>query len=192
MNPNALVREIVAVFRELEQELLQQDEGQWPEGRVQWTKKVLTILCKLGKRLGYTAWATGVPDEYRDGNEWLYDVMWCNSDISDAYDRLISVPMVAECEWDNLEEIEYDFAKLLLARATVRVMVYSAWNARNSDEPAEVINKKLREHVRTFNGASGDTYLLIAYVGDVSETKWFEFAEIIYQGPGDSPILQTL
>lgn len=192
MNPNALVREIVAVFRELEQELLQQDEGQWPEGRVQWTKKVLTILCKLGKRLGYTAWATGVPDEYRDGNEWLYDVMWCNSDISDTYDRLISVPMVAECEWDNLGEIEKDFAKLLLARAAVRVMVYSAWHARNSYEPAEVINKKLREHVRTFNGARGDTYLLIAYVGDVSETKWFEFAEIVDQGPGNSPILQTL
>ena len=92
------------------------------------TKKVLTTLCKLGQRLGYTAWATGrdpyrVPDKYRDGDEWLYDVSWCNSDISDTYDRLISVPMVAECEWDNLGEIEYDFAKLLLARATVRVMV---------------------------------------------------------------------
>ena len=121
--------------------------------------------------------------------------MWCNSDISDTYDRLISVPMVAECEWDNLGEIEYDFAKLLLARAAVRVMVYDAWHARNSYNPVEVINKKLCEHVRTFNGAPGDTYLLIAYVDPawaVSETKWFEFAEIIYQGPGDSPILQTL
>ena len=125
----------------------------------QWTKKVLTILCKLGKRLGYTAWATGVPDEYRDGNEWLYDVMWCNSDISDTYDRLISVPMVAECEWGNLGKIIY---------------------------------KKLREHVRTFNGARGDTYLLIAHVGDVSETKWFEFTEIVDQGPGTHPYSKTL
>ena len=190
MNPNALVCKIVAEFRKLEQELLQQDDSQWPEGRGQWTEKVLTILCKLGKRLGYTARATGVPDEYRDGNEWLYDVSWCNSD---TYDRLISVPMVAECEWDNLKEIEKDFKKLLLARATVRVMVYDAWYAKNSYKPSEVINKKLREHVRTFNGARGDTYLLIAYVWDDSSgTNRFEFAEIVDQGPGNSPILRTL
>ena len=186
MNPNALVREIVAVFRELEQEL---SVSQSPEGNSEWTKKVLTTLCKLGRRLGYTAWASSVPNEHRDGIEWLYDVSWCNCD---TYSRLISVPMVAECEWGTLEKIAYDFEKLLLARAAVRVMVYSAWHARNSYEPAEVLNKKLREHVRTFNGARGDTYLLIANVGDVSETKWFEFAEIVDQGPGNSPILQTL
>ena len=191
MNPNALVREIVAEFRKLEQELLQQDDSQWPEGRRQWTKKVLTTLCKLGKGLGHMAWATGVPDEYHLGNEWLYDVIWCNCDST--YGRLISVPMVAECEWGALEDIAYDFEKLLLARAAVRVMVYDAWNARNSDEPVEFINEKLREHVRTFNGAHGDTYLLIALAFDAGENgKWFEFAEIIDQGPGNSPILRTL
>ena len=157
MNPNALVREIVAEFRKLEQELLQQDDSQWPQGKSEWTEKVLTILCKLGEGLGYTAWATGAP------KEWLYDVSWSNCD---ACGRLISVPMVAECEWGNLGKIEEDFEKLLLARATVRVMVYDAWYAKNSYKPSEVINKKLREHVRTFNGARGDTYLLIAYVWD--------------------------
>ena len=69
-----LVRKIVAEFRKLEQELLQQDGSQWPEGRRQWTKKVLTTLCKLGRCLGYTAWATGDP------KEWLYDVSWYNCD----------------------------------------------------------------------------------------------------------------
>ena len=184
MNPNALVRKIVAEFRKLEQELLQQDDSQWPQDKPEWTEKVLTTLCKLGERLGYTAWATGAP------KEWLYDVSWSNCD---ACGRLISVPMVAECEWGNLGEIAYDFEKLLLARATVRVMVYDAWYAKNSYKPSEVINKKLREHVRTFNGARGDTYLLIAYVWDDSSgTNRFEFAEIVDQGPGNSPILRTL
>ena len=184
MKPNALVRKIVAEFRKLEQELLQQDGSQWPEGRRQWTKKVLTTLCKLGRCLGYTAWAKGDP------KEWLYDVSWYNCDTCG---RLTSVPMVAECEWGNLEEIAYDFEKLLLARAAVRVMVYDAWSAKNSDEPVEFINKKLREHVRTFNGARGDTYLLIALVwDDSSDTDRFEFAEIVDQGPGNSPILRTL
>ena len=174
MNPNALVREIVAEFRKLEQ----------AKDRPEWTKKVLTTLCKLGRWLGYTAWAKGDP------KEWLYDVSWSNCDTCG---RLISVPMVAECEWGTLEDIAYDFEKLLLARAAVRVMVYDAWSARNSDEPVEFINKKLREYVRTFNGACGDTYLLIALVwDDSSDTNRFEFAEIVDQGPGNSPILQTL
>lgn len=185
MNPNALVRKIVAEFRKLQQELLQQDVSQWRNR--EWTEKVLPTLCKLGRRLGYTA--RSAPNEHRDGNEWLYDVTWCDCDTDD---RLISVPMVAECEWGDLGKIEYDFEKLLLARATVRVMVYTAWYARNSYDPAEVINKKLREHVRTFNGARGDTYLLIANVRDIGETKFFEFAEIVDQGPGNSPILQKL
>ena len=62
-----------------------------------------------------------------------------------------------------------------------------------TQEPVEFINKKLREHVRTFNGARGDTYLLIALVwDDSSDTDRFEFAEIVDQGPGNSPILRTL
>ena len=56
MKPDALVREIVAEFRKLEQELLQQDDSQWPKGRRQWTQKVLTTLCKIGKGLGHMAW----------------------------------------------------------------------------------------------------------------------------------------
>lgn len=170
MNPNALVREIVAEFRKL-------PDSQRPEGRRQWTKKVLTTLCKLGRRLGYTAWAKGDP------KEWLYDVSWYNCDTCG---RLTSVPMVAECEWDNFGEIAYDFEKLLLARVTVRVMVYDAWH---DEDGAVGINNKLCEHVRTFNGARGDTYLLIALVED---PKWFEFAQIVDQGPGNSPRLQAL
>ena len=189
MDMNALVSKIVAEFREREQELLQRDLSQWRN--TEWTEEMLTTLCKLGTELDYIVCASGVPDEYRVVNEWLYDVTWCNSDISDTYERLISVPMVAECEWGNWEEIVYDFEKLLVARATVRVMAYSAWHAKDEDEPAEFINNKLLKHVHTFNGVCGDTYLLIANVGDVSD-KWFEFAQIVDQGPDNTPILQTL
>ena len=67
----------------------------------------------------------------------------------------------------------------MLARSAVlRVMVY---DAKKADDGAE----RLCEHVGAFNGARGDTYLLIAFVGDISETRWFEFSEIIAQGPGN-------
>ncbi len=94
--------------------------------------------------------------------------------------------MVAECEWGNLGEIVYDFEKLLLAKAAVKVMVYG-W------KDTKCVNNKLLKHVRTFNGARGDTYLLIAFVWDESsDANRVEFAQIIDQGPGKPPTLQTL
>ena len=195
MDPNALVREIVAAFRRLEKEVLQLEDDQRPDGGGPWTKEVLTTLCKLGRKLGYTAWATGshpnrVPDEYRDGDEWLYDASWRHSD---TYDRIIFVPMVAESEWGDLKKIEEDFQKLLLARSTIRVMVYYAkdkdsdWNRRYKN--------RLREHVGAFNGTRGDTYLLIAYLDDKERGERgfkLKFSAIIDQGSGNLPISQTL
>ena len=60
--------------------------------------------------------------------------------------RLISVPMVAECEWKDFNAIVYDFQKLLLARSAVRVMVYGT--------PTSI---RLCEYINAFNGAQGDT-----------------------------------
>ena len=142
MNPNALVREIVAAFRELEQELWQQDL--YLSGAAESTQVVLTTLCELGNNLGYTSRST----DYI--GEWLYDACWHQYDTSN---RLISVPMVAECEWKDFNAIVYDFQKLLLARSAVRVMVYDS-------KYADV--NQLCEYINAFNGAQGDTYLLAA------------------------------
>ena len=179
MDPNALVREIVAAFRELEQELLK-CPNQIPHTSTEWTRLVLTILCDLGRRLGYMAGAKN------NGFEWLYDVTWCQFDSSK---RLISVPMVGESEWGKLEEIEYDFQKLLLARSAVRVMVC---HTKQINGGAEGVGNLLCEHVGAFNGAWGDTYLLIAYVDDSKTVFKFKFSAIIAQGPGNPPIIQTL
>lgn len=189
MDTNALVRKIVAEFRKL-------PDGQQPQNRPELTQTVLTTLCKLGKELDYTTWATSrhpyrIPDEYCDGGEWIYDVCWLQYPSDDHYHRrLISVPMVAECEWDHLGYIEQDFSKLLLAKATLRVMVYdSYWTGGD----VAAINNKLCELVGSFNGALGDIYLLIAMVwDDSSETNRFEFAKIVDQGPDNTPILQML
>ena len=61
MNPNALVREIVAAFRELEQELWQQDLNL--SGAAESTQVVLTTLC-LGNNLGYTSGGQPTPTDY--------------------------------------------------------------------------------------------------------------------------------
>ena len=172
MSPRRIIDEIIAAFRQQQQELSQRGQ---PRSRGEWTQTVLTTLCKLGQGLGYTTWATSrrpyrIPSECCDGDEWLYDVCWLQYPSDDPnHTWLISVPMVAECEWGNLGDIEQDFSKLLLARATVRVMVYDSW--RFDRDPA-VINNRLCELVSTFNGAPGDIYLLIAMAYDDESFKF--------------------
>ena len=89
--------------------------------------------------------------------------------------------MVAESEWGDLQKIEEDFQKLLLARSAVRVMVYDSKYAN--------VNQ-LCEYINSFNGAQGDTYLLAAWVDE--DERLFEFSEVVYQGPDNLPTLKTL
>ena len=153
---------------------------------------MLVTFCKLGRDLGYTAWATGnhpnrVPDECRDGDEFLYDASWRRSDTCD---RIISVPMVAESEWGVRNKVEEDFQKLLLARSKVRVMVYDAGPACNSKSDRRLIRDQLYKQVEAFNGTKDDTYLLIAYLhvkkGEKGNFK-FKFHKITDQGPATNP-----
>ena len=102
--------------------------------------------------------------------------------------------MVAESEWGPLREIEYDFQKLLLARAKVRVMVYDGGVASERNRKNKPILKRLHELVGAFNGTEGDTYLLIPYLhvkGKKGGFK-FKFYQITDQGPGNQPEFKKL
>ena len=136
----------------------------------------------------FSCWAKGMPKDGRGGGEWLYDVTWCDSD-RDGWLR--SIPMVAEGEWGNLGDIDDDFQKLLVARAKIRVMVCDAGYA---DGGTTAIANRFSEWVGAFEGAQGDTYLLIAHAKDNEnmETWRFEYATIVAQGSGQLPILQML
>ena len=180
MSSNDIVNKIVAEFRKLER------EAPALTTQSQWTEKVLTTLCRLGKKeFGYTAWATGVPDKYRDGNEFLYDASWL---VVDNCERIISCLMVAECEWGDPGGVDYDFQKLLLARAKVRVMVYWKHKRENQDETCD----RLLKHVETFNGTKGDTYLLIGQYENTEGVSRYQFHRITDEGPGNPPKLKRL
>ncbi|MDE2807158.1 MAG: hypothetical protein OXN90_01950, partial [Gemmatimonadota bacterium] len=180
MSSDDIVNIIVAEFRKVEREAPRLTQEQW-------TEKVLITLCRLGKKeFGYKARATGVPAEYRDGKEFLYDASWHETDNCC---RIISLPMVAESEWDNPKEVDYDFQKLLLARAKVRVMVYWKLKRENQDETCN----RLCKHVETFKGTEGDTYLLIGLFYENTEKVFrFQFHQITDEGPGNPPKLKRL
>ena len=194
MNQGDIVNRIVAEFRRLEKEIPQRDSGDRPQSNEPWTKEILTTLCNLGKDLKYEAWAAGtshnpVPDEYREKGEFLYDVSWRELDCSC---RIISFPMVAESEWGSPQAVEYDFQKLLLARAKVRVMVYDGGVASKRNRKNRPILNRLREHVGAFNGTQDDTYLLIPYLHVKEGGFKFQFHQITHKGPCNPPEIKKL
>ncbi len=171
MEASQIIREIVSEFRQVVEPELRRTR---PPGSTKYTTQILTGLCRVGQRLGYSAYAAKVTDEHRDGPEWLYDTTWL--ELDDA-GRMKSIPLVAECEWGSQGLSEDDLQKLLVARATLRVMVYNQ---------KRMLAHRLLEWLEVCPDAHGDTYLLIAYTEDDGGCR-FEFEEVHGAEPGLQP-----
>lgn len=184
MNRHQLVQRLIGSFDDLHGELIEVDTHSW--GNSQWTKAILTNLCELGQSLKFSTWASRVPSDLRDGGEWLYDTTWLGRDGSSW-----SVPMIAECEWLGMDEVVSDFQKLIIARATVKVMICDG--ALNNGGLPFVANKLCDAvgefDLSEFKGGRGDTYLIVAYVPNGNSWR-FEYATIVAQGRGHIPSLR--
>lgn len=129
------------------------------EGYTEWTKRVFTTLCTIGREtLGCQVGARS--DKVKTGThldygEFLYDVTWLQYD---AEGWLVSAPLVVECEWSSyLEAIEEDFSKLLLACASVRLMICR----QRPDMKPEDMGNYLAGYVQRLRDAHAeDVYLL--------------------------------
>lgn len=109
-------------------------------------------LSQVAELNGCMCRATG-----ESNSEWLYDVTWLawSTDGSVALD----VPLVLESEWKR-SGIGYDFDKLLLARAQLRVMVFETVNRGQS----ETITSGLLRRIAAFAPSRpGDRYLFAAW-----------------------------
>ena len=164
---DTLIDQIIGALREVHRLPNLQDASD-----AEWTREVKIALCKIGKCHEYTTCAS-VPDDHADHGEWLYDVVWLvYSPGEKKVELLQSVPLVAESEWGNEDDIDEDFQKLLLARATIRVMIFGGANEDN-DETA----KRLVRLVKHFKlGGSDDAYLLAGYE---SNEEGFRFYRIL-------------
>lgn len=95
-------------------------------------------------------------------NEWLYDLLWWDQ----GQGHVIDIPLVAEIEWGNANQIRDDFQKLLLARSKYRVVVFQSFN-ETLDWCKTLIQELITEHIRKFKPTiSGDRYLFCAYVNN--------------------------
>ena len=105
------------------------------------TTAIKTKLCHIGQdRFGCNVCLTGV--QRADYPEWLYDVTWLKYD---SVLFLIDTPLAAECEWGNTGDIEDDFQKLLLARASVRLMIFGGWDECGTKTKLEWMANQIRK-----------------------------------------------
>lgn len=130
------------------------------------TKAIKALLCEIGhQQFGCLVCAADVSNA--DRGEWLYDVVWRRHDTCG---RLTAVPLVAECEWLHPREIEKDFEKLLVARASVRLMIY-----RGKYEGSRVTAERLTSHVEAFSAPNVEEGWLLAAWKRVDVNPWFKF-----------------
>ena len=119
-------------------------------------KTALCLACRdFNPALG--PYATGVDEGAADGNEWLYDVTALQYD-DDGF--LIRVALAAECEWGAQDQIYYDFEKLLLARADLRVMVFDGNRQPGHNELFRIFAQYIGRFAHT---EGGDAWLFAAW-----------------------------
>ncbi len=106
------------------------------------------------RQLGYTWYATEPKNQ-----EWMWDgVAWEQSG-----GWVLNQPLVLESQWDDKEDVEDDFQRLMVARADHRVLVFEAY----TQDDADIIVKECIHAVGAYRGtAAGDRYLFACWLAD--------------------------
>lgn len=140
-------------------------DAQWSDG--QWTEQVKARLYRLGALHHFHVCASSRAVKTDEG-EWLFDMTW----IRNEQGRMVSVPLVLECDWGGPrnERLENNFLKLLLARADHRVHIFEgprAFIAQQLD--------KFKQHILAFKETKPeDRYLFVANLWGTTKPE-FEF-----------------
>ncbi|MFA6107410.1 MAG: hypothetical protein WDA75_01445 [Candidatus Latescibacterota bacterium] len=127
-----------------------------------WTTAILGNLTCLGRNQDPPYFVCcSTPDS--DCGEWLYDLCWLVSSPwmkRPDWSMVQQVHLVVECEWgQTVDEVTYDFQKLLLARSRYKVMVYQDWAAPDHRE----LEPFMRDCIAHWEEPPG-SYLLARYL----------------------------
>ena len=103
----------------------------------------------------------------------MCDVVWWDS----GKDGLLrSIPLVAESEWGNRPDVWDDFQKLLIIRAAVRVMIFSA----DSSPEASSLVEELKQQIQYFVSSQERARYLFASRVD-EENPPFSVEEYVFK-----------
>lgn len=158
-------------------------------GKPQWTAGVKNALCIVGRRFGHkyvnavindVLLPQELQDEYQAPNfgEFIYDLSIQTEDKDGNWSNVV----IAECEWNDNAYIKEDFEKLVVGRATLRVMVYDNSYANPTD-----FIKWIDLHQ---GNRPGDTYLLAAYQGSAEERLPLLYRRVVV-GPDGAELVDV-
>jgi hypothetical protein len=105
-----------AIIEHLEQIPTVANAEGW-QGEAPWTRAVKQALVDVGRKYSWLTAANGCDSD--DGAEWLYEVVWYQSDKANHF---TDICLAAESEWGGEGAIKVDFEKLLVARTRYRVI----------------------------------------------------------------------
>ena len=133
----------------------------------EWTRRIKEGLCNLGKQKekGYDYGVSAAGCVGADTGEWLFDLVWAT--VQD--NQFSEMPLVMECEWKpHLDDIAWDFEKLLVAKAHHKLMVFQ----QSVESDVRVVMEKLKAMRSSFKTSfPGERYFLAGYAFD--EHKFF-------------------
>lgn len=129
-----------------------------------WTERIKKELAILAESYGYSQ-SSNYPPENKP--EWLFDISWYKLDSTSR--NLLEFPLALESEWSwHFKDIQYDFQKLLVAKADTRVMIF-----QGDDKTVPEILEKLKDDIKAFRHTSpGDRYMFAPYVNGCDKFQY--------------------
>ena len=100
--------------------------------------------------------------------EWLYDLHWYTESDSEPY-MPIALPLIVECEWNpkrnedsknSYSGIKYDFQKLLVSNADLRLMIFSVKKESEISELNDYFDRAINSYIHLTKGSK---FLFIAF-----------------------------
>jgi len=133
-----------------------------------WTYRIKELLGNLGENLNLEVCTSGFSGKFEP--EWLYDLVW----YLEKQDRLKKVPLVMESEWSStLPGVKYDFEKLLVANAELRLMICQA-----RPEQMHEFKEYFTDAIKKYEQLNKGDKFLVAIFEDYGSER-FEFLSIV-------------
>lgn len=145
---------------------MEKENREHPKCNKAWTDAIVRALTALGRELGYKVRGART-DDRRDYFErgWLWDLTW--AEVRDQ--TLISLPLIAESEWDTKwDAILWDFQKLIVSRAALRVMIFETRTAQIESHFSRLI-EVTQDHT---GSQTGDRYLFACWDYDAKAPRF--------------------
>jgi hypothetical protein len=135
-----------------------------------WTGAIKLALCRVGNAFGFHTCAECGAAKHQQ--EWLYDLAWLRCRDGDPAKGVDDVALVMKCAWLMGCETDREFDKLVVARTSLRLMVFQVDHAPDFAEASE----RLLGRAEKFRRRNADRYLFAAYS---NEQGRFLFREVV-------------